>query len=159
MIDFLKVRIFGNKSSSSSQAEGKSPWPLYTKGIGPYVLGQKLGAGSTAEVFEGLDPTNLDRKVAIKVLLGSPDRTRKSAIKEAKIMSCIRHENIACLIGLTQVCTSPLSMHLSLILFPPCDENVIVRAYFVFVFYCRRNAQFGNSHALVMEYAGGGGND
>jgi hypothetical protein len=115
MIDFLKVRIFGNKnvtSGSSAQTEGKSPWQLTAKGIGPYVIGKKLGAGSTAEVFEGLDPTNLDRKVAIKVLLGPPERTRKCAIQEAKIMSCIRHENIAGLIGLTQVGSSiraPLS--------------------------------------------------
>lgn len=71
--------------------------------MGPYVLGKMLGVGSTAQVYEGLDPTNQDRKVAIKVLLGSSDKARTQAILEAQIMSKLRHENITGVIGLIQV--------------------------------------------------------
>jgi serine/threonine protein kinase len=108
MYEFFKARISaGNKRNGTvTQAEqggsGSSPWPPTAKCIGPYVLGKLLGVGSTAQVFEGLDPTG-DRKVAIKLLLGAGERTRPQAMHEAQIMSLLRHENITGVIGLTQV--------------------------------------------------------
>jgi len=67
--------------------------------LGPYELGELLGAGGMGEVYKGRD-MRLDRSVAIKVLsahLSSSAAFRERFDREAKAISAISHPNICAL--------------------------------------------------------------
>ncbi len=97
-------RISGRSKDSSGTS---SPWPQNGKCIGPYVLGNVLGVGSTCHVHLGTDPINA-REVAIKLLLGTYEKVRPLAIREAHTMALLRHENIVSVYGLVQVAVKSL---------------------------------------------------
>src|SRR5687767_3738818 len=56
--------------------------------IGRFELGKRLGAGGMGVVYEARDP-DLDRTVAIKVLLDRSELTR-----EAQALAKLRHGNV-----------------------------------------------------------------
>ena len=59
-----------------------------------YVLVRRLGAGGMGEVFLA-DDTRLDRRVAIKFLIGEPDEhARKRILQEARSAAALDHPNI-----------------------------------------------------------------
>ena len=67
--------------------------------LGPYELGEMLGAGGMGEVYKARD-TRLERSVAIKVLpphLSSNAAFRDRFDREAKAISAISHPNICAL--------------------------------------------------------------
>jgi eukaryotic-like serine/threonine-protein kinase len=75
------------------------PWRL-----GPYEIGQQLGAGGMGEVYRGHD-TRLRRDVALKVLPPAfsqdPDRMARFA-REAQVLAALNHPNIAAIYGLEE---------------------------------------------------------
>ena len=76
------------------------PMPLEpgTK-LGPYEVGEPLGAGGMGEVYRALD-TRLDRTVAIKILpphLSSDPVRRQRFEREAKTISSLNHPHICVL--------------------------------------------------------------
>ncbi len=76
------------------------PMPLQpgTK-LGPYEVGEPLGAGGMGEVYRALD-TRLDRTVAIKILpahLSSDPVRRQRFEREAKTISSLNHPHICVL--------------------------------------------------------------
>jgi len=67
--------------------------------LGPYVLGQQIGAGGMGEVYHATD-TRLDRSVAIKVLpehLATDPQRRERFEREAKAVSSLNHPHICTL--------------------------------------------------------------
>ena len=71
--------------SAPSALMQRSPWSK-PKSLGPYQVGEEIGAGGMGEVYKGRD-TRLGRDVALKVLpagmTGDPDR-RARFIREAQ---------------------------------------------------------------------------
>ena len=67
--------------------------------MGPYQVGEQLGAGGMGEVYRGRD-TRLDRTVAIKVLpkhLSARAELRERFEREARTVSSLNHPNICTL--------------------------------------------------------------
>jgi len=70
--------------------------------VGPYVIGDRIGAGGMGEVYRAAD-SRLKRDVAIKVLpdalVGEPDRAARLE-REAHLLASLNHPNIASIYGL-----------------------------------------------------------
>ena len=67
--------------------------------LGPYEIGEPLGAGGMGEVYRALD-TRLDRTVAVKVLathLSADPELRQRFDREARAISSLQHPNICTL--------------------------------------------------------------
>ena len=67
--------------------------------LGPYQIGDRLGAGGMGEVYRARD-TRLERDVAVKVILPerSEDATLQSRFaREARAASALNHPNIVCI--------------------------------------------------------------
>ena len=67
--------------------------------LGPYQVGEQLGAGGMGEVYRARD-TRLDRTVAIKVLprhLAASAELRERFEREARTVSSLNHPNICTL--------------------------------------------------------------
>ncbi len=62
--------------------------------FGPYALIEKLGEGGMGEVWKAVD-TRLERVVALKLMKGRDEASRKTLIREAKTASQLTHPNIA----------------------------------------------------------------
>jgi hypothetical protein len=62
--------------------------------IGRYIVIDKLGSGGMGEVYRARDP-NLDREVAIKVLLGASTPARvQRMVREAQAMARLSHQHL-----------------------------------------------------------------
>jgi len=73
--------------------------------LGPYDVGELLGAGGMGEVYRATD-TRLDREVAIKVLPDafSCDAERMARFqREAKVLASLNHPNVAAIYGFEQI--------------------------------------------------------
>src|SRR6185503_14718783 len=83
-----------------ARARGEPRMKLTTGSrLGPYEIGQKLGAGGMGEVWRAKD-TRLDRSVAIKILpteLAHNSQLRARLEREAKAISQLNHPNICTL--------------------------------------------------------------
>ena len=70
--------------------------------VGPYVIGDRIGAGGMGEVYRAAD-SKLKRDVAIKVLpealAGDPERAARLE-REAHLLASLNHPNIASIHGL-----------------------------------------------------------
>ncbi|HYX70224.1 MAG TPA: protein kinase, partial [Terriglobales bacterium] len=67
--------------------------------LGPYQIGEPLGAGGMGEVYRALD-TRLDRAVAVKILpthLSADPDLRQRFDREARAISSLQHPNICTL--------------------------------------------------------------
>ena len=67
--------------------------------LGPYQIGEQLGAGGMGEVYRARD-TRLDRTVAIKVLpkdLSARAELRERFEREARTVSSLNHPHICTL--------------------------------------------------------------
>jgi len=73
--------------------------------LGPYEVLSPLGAGGMGEVYRARD-TRLQRDVALKVLpadlAGDCDRLARLQ-REAQVLACLNHPNIAAIYGLEEV--------------------------------------------------------
>jgi serine/threonine protein kinase len=73
--------------------------------VGPYIVGERIGAGGMGEVYRASD-TKLGRDVCFKVLPASfvedPDR-RKRFQTEARSLAALNHPNIAAIYGFDEV--------------------------------------------------------
>ena len=61
--------------------------------LGKYRLDRLLGAGGMGAVWDAHD-TELDRRVAIKVLTRSGDAAQARMVREARAMARLRHPNV-----------------------------------------------------------------
>jgi eukaryotic-like serine/threonine-protein kinase len=72
--------------------------------LGPYQIGDPLGAGGMGEVYRATD-TRLKRQVAIKILPAAlsadPDRLARFQ-REAEVLASLNHPNIAAVYGLEE---------------------------------------------------------
>jgi serine/threonine-protein kinase len=72
--------------------------------IGPYEVTGSIGAGGMGEVYRAHD-TRLNRDVALKVLpagvASDPDRLARFR-REAQVLACLNHQNIAAIHGLEE---------------------------------------------------------
>ncbi len=85
--------------ASSSGAEPRLPAAMLERGraIGRYIVLRTLGRGGMGVVYQAYDP-QLDRSVAIKLLLASPGdqgtQGRQRLVREAQAMARISHPNV-----------------------------------------------------------------
>jgi Tol biopolymer transport system component len=82
------------------------PAPFLTSGtsFGPYVVGERIGAGGMGEVYQARD-TRLGRDVAMKVLpeAFAFDNERRSRLqREARVLASLNHPHIAAIHGLEE---------------------------------------------------------
>ena len=80
----------GSDSASRSRSSGSTPLRL-----GRYVVIEHVGSGAMGAVYSAYDP-QLDRKVAIKLLLPGPgpEEARKRLLREAQAMAQLSHPNV-----------------------------------------------------------------
>jgi len=71
--------------------------------VGRYVIGDLLGSGAMGRVYSAWEP-ELDRRVAIKVLVAHGDDARARIVREAQAMAKLDHPNV---VGVHEVGTSP----------------------------------------------------
>src|ERR1044071_7439847 len=80
------------------------PPPARAGRVGPYIVERELGRGGMGVVYLARDPA-LDRAVALKVLPEGFDRDRDRLLRferEARILACLNHPNIAAIYSLEQ---------------------------------------------------------
>jgi eukaryotic-like serine/threonine-protein kinase len=66
--------------------------------VGPYEIGERIGAGGMGEVYRARDP-RLGRDVAIKVIAANPDRDRLARFeRETRATAVLAHPNIVTII-------------------------------------------------------------
>jgi eukaryotic-like serine/threonine-protein kinase len=78
--------------------------------IGPFEIGESLGAGGMGEVYRARD-TRLGRDVAIKMLPASfaHDTARRARFeREARVLASLNHPNIATLYGIEEASGEPV---------------------------------------------------
>jgi tetratricopeptide (TPR) repeat protein/predicted Ser/Thr protein kinase len=85
-------------SSPRTGDESASPPVAANSRLGRYLLLEKLGAGGMGMVFAAYDP-ELDRKLAIKILLADPTAPVSAAeserlLREARAMAQLNHPNV-----------------------------------------------------------------
>ena len=79
-------------------AREAAPRPAQTAPFGRFVIVERIGAGSMGTVYSAHDP-NLDRKIALKLLMLGPADAPSSArrarfVREAKTMARLCHPNV-----------------------------------------------------------------
>ncbi len=82
------------------------PAPFLKSGtsFGPYVVGERIGAGGMGEVYQARD-TRLGRDVAMKVLpeaFAFDDERRSRFQREARVLASLNHPHIAAIHGLEE---------------------------------------------------------
>ncbi len=70
--------------------------------LGRYVIGDLLGTGAMGRVYSAWEP-ELDRRVAIKVLVADGEGARERSVREAQAMAKLDHPNV---VGVHEVGTS-----------------------------------------------------
>ncbi|MBA3451867.1 MAG: serine/threonine protein kinase [Deltaproteobacteria bacterium] len=70
--------------------------------LGRYVIGDLLGTGAMGRVYSAWEP-ELDRRVALKVLVADGDGARERIVREAQAMAKLDHPNV---VGVHEVGTS-----------------------------------------------------
>ncbi len=70
--------------------------------LGRYVIGDLLGSGAMGRVYSAWEP-ELDRRVAIKVLVADGNDARERIVREAQAMAKLDHPNV---VGVHEVGTS-----------------------------------------------------
>src|SRR5687767_6893672 len=86
---------------SRSRAEGDDSELVRGTVVGRYVVLSRLGAGAMGVVYAAYDP-ELNRKVALKLLLGGDDRVsdsrstdgRTRLLREAQALARLSHPNV-----------------------------------------------------------------
>jgi TolB-like protein/tRNA A-37 threonylcarbamoyl transferase component Bud32/Flp pilus assembly protein TadD len=80
---------------------GRSGWPVAAAGWGSLLLKEKLGSGSSSEVYRAYDG-RLDCDVALKLFKtqteGDPDLVARR-LREARMLARVRHDNIVQVFG------------------------------------------------------------
>lgn len=77
-------------------SEGTKPTEGYDS-IGRYTIRKRIGSGAFGMVFEGFDPSGLDRAVAVKVPrrhFTADGKQMARAIHEARVLAKLNHPNI-----------------------------------------------------------------
>ena len=88
----------------SQVARVQAPSHVLERGhtVGRYVIGDLLGAGAMGRVYSAWEP-ELDRRVALKLLVESGAGARERVVREAQAMAKLDHPNI---VGVHEVGTS-----------------------------------------------------
>lgn len=77
--------VAGSRGSSRVLARGDT--------VGRYVIGDLLGTGAMGRVYSAWEP-ELDRRVAIKVLIDDASGARERLVREAQAMAKLNHPNV-----------------------------------------------------------------
>jgi len=77
--------VAGSRGSSRVLARGDT--------VGRYVIGELLGTGAMGRVYSAWEP-ELDRRVAIKVLIDDAGGARERLVREAQAMAKLNHPNV-----------------------------------------------------------------
>ena len=89
---------------SMDSAMPDRPRPRLTGAIGPYQVGELLGAGGMGEVYRARD-TRLGRDVAIKILppvfTADPERVARFD-REARVLAALNHPHIGAIYGIEE---------------------------------------------------------
>src|SRR5262249_51831949 len=81
-----------SKLKGVSRLKDASPRPCPVR-VGRYELGDAVGTGGMGVVFRAHDP-DLDRALAIKVVLAGDASSGARLLREAKAMAQLRHPNV-----------------------------------------------------------------
>ena len=85
------------------------PRPRLTGAIGPYQVGELLGAGGMGEVYRARD-SRLGRDVAIKILppafMADPERVARFE-REARVLASLNHPHIGAIYGIEEASGAP----------------------------------------------------
>lgn len=95
MADTVLGPAMGSERVPPHEHTNNKPLPMPAN-IGRFVVQEILGSGAAGVVYAARDP-ELDRPVAIKLLLGSGEATPEQRLlltKEAQAMAKVRHENV-----------------------------------------------------------------
>ena len=90
----------GGKTAPATEPRGspsappESP-PTVDRGatLGRYIVIERIGQGGMGVVYSAYDPA-LDRKVAVKLLLGEPGKTRARLLREGQALARLAHPNV-----------------------------------------------------------------
>jgi eukaryotic-like serine/threonine-protein kinase len=91
----------------------EAPFLKSGSSLGPYLVGERIGAGGMGEVYQARD-TRLGRDVAIKVLpeaFAFDGERRRRLEREARLLASLNHPHIAAIHGIEET-----SGHLALVL-------------------------------------------
>lgn len=72
---------------------------------GPFILVERLGSGTSADVFRAYEP-RLDRHVALKLFkpgASSSEERRAAMLQEARALARVRHPNVVCVHGADEI--------------------------------------------------------
>ncbi len=90
----------GGKTAPATEPRGSAtersdPSPPLERGalLGRYIVLERIGQGGMGIVYSAYDPA-LDRKVALKLLLGEPGKTRARLLREGQALARLAHPNV-----------------------------------------------------------------
>jgi tetratricopeptide (TPR) repeat protein/predicted Ser/Thr protein kinase len=90
----------GGKTVPATEPRGSAsartdPSPALERGatLGRYIVVERVGAGGMGVVYSAYDPA-LDRKVALKLLVGEAGKTRARLLREGQALARLAHPNV-----------------------------------------------------------------
>lgn len=100
--DVAKIAAFSRALQRGEDRKSRSPAGDTLARWGPFTLLERLGSGSSGEVWRAWDGS-LEREVAVKFLLPrSDDEPRDSLLAEARALARVRHPGVATVFGIAE---------------------------------------------------------
>jgi serine/threonine-protein kinase len=103
LLDVAKIAAFSRALQREDRKASHKAQAADTLGRwGPFTLLERLGSGTSGEVWRAWDGS-LEREVAVKFLLPrSDDESRESLLAEARALARVRHPGVATVFGIAE---------------------------------------------------------